>query len=443
MSWSGTVQIHGVSGTGYPDAPKLYSTVEFGDITRSGDTISCTVSASLNKSGSAWFGYHINVYAQLDEGEKVLLYTKPNRPKTWSANVYKGSGTIKSNNTSESATLKILFESNCGGPCWSAGTAYTMWSQSVTAPPYAPPNITLTKDVYGSTYLKWNCTSDVDCDKWVYSIDGGAEIAYTGNSKSAPGALYNLTSQKHSVYVKGHRVNGKWGTSSTVTWDCSVPQINNFQLTPVDNTHVDISFTSDYDVDYYWNNVKLGTTVNKSGKARISITENTTVSGTLKIVRTDNTNITNSAQKSLDMTYAKIQLTGIVNALDVSFDAVTSDMCKDWYAILTWTIDGTKYTRRIEGPSGDTTYWKEVISGLEPNVKYEIVVYATKVSNNVSSASNKVSATPTGCIRIFDSNNTAKGVGVWIWVETDTFTGWRVAVPYVYSEADQVWKMSI
>ena len=143
------------------------------------------------------------------------------------------------------------------------------------------------------------------------------------------------------------------------------------------------------------------------------------------------------------MTYAKIQLTGIVNALDVSFDAVTSDMCKDWYAILTWTIDGTTYTRRIEGPSDNTTYWKEVISGLEPNVNYEIVVYATKVSNNVSSASNKVSATPTGCIRIFDSNGTAKGVGVWIWVETDTFTGWRVAVPYVYSETAQVWNMSI
>lgn len=441
MSWSGTVQIHGVPGTGYPDVPKLYTNVSFGDITRNGSTISCNVSASIKASGSAWFGYRINVYAQLDNGPVVLLYSKGNSPKTWGEGAYSGSGTISSTNDGESATLKILFESNCGGPCSSAGTPYVMWSTAASAPPFAPPNITLESTGYTATSLSWKATADVACDSWVYTIDGSPNYGYGSYSNVTYGSL-NVSSAIHSVAVSGHRPNGKWGWSNTVTWDCRIPEINNVSISPLNNTTGTLSFYSNFTVLVYWEGVYIGeASANNIFTNNITLQEGKLRAYNLKVARKDNTAITNSRDISVDMLYPIITLEASVNGIFVEFSATMDKPCKNVYAEISWGKDNSYI---IECPSSQTSSWNyalKQINGqdLVVNTEYSIKIIGTRADNNVTFASNIVKATPLGCIRVYQDKYDP--AGVWIWTDIGGNPGnykWTMAIPYIYDK-DKGW----
>lgn len=150
MSWNGTAQIHGVPGTGYPDVPDIYATVSIGDVTRSGNVISCSVSAIIQGlSGANYFGYNIDLAAQLDGGTSQLLFSKPNSPSQWASGAYSGTVVVSSTNTSTSCTVKLLFRSICGqtqGGCPSSPYYDEVWSMNLSAP---PANVTVTFDLDG------------------------------------------------------------------------------------------------------------------------------------------------------------------------------------------------------------------------------------------------------------------------------------------------------
>ena len=139
----------------YTEEPDITMSLSVSDITRSESTISCSVSASVNGlSGASYFGYEFEVYAQLDNGTRQLLFSKPNNPSQWNAGAYSGSATCSSTNTTTSATFKILFRSNCtcsegsGGGSISNATISQVWSQTVSAP---AANVTVTFNLDGGT----------------------------------------------------------------------------------------------------------------------------------------------------------------------------------------------------------------------------------------------------------------------------------------------------
>ena len=154
MSYSNSnLKIHGVAGTGYNDNnPSIFITLNVSDVTRSGSTIRCNVTASLNGlSGPSHFGYNINLDCQLDNGTKKNLFEKPNSPSQWSSGAYKGSATVSSTNNTTSCKLKIYFASICGqteGGCPSSPNSAVVQTISLSAP---PANVTVTFDLDGGT----------------------------------------------------------------------------------------------------------------------------------------------------------------------------------------------------------------------------------------------------------------------------------------------------
>lgn len=156
MSYSNSsLQIHGVSGTGYPDNPDIYMDFACGNVTRSGDEISVTITkASLNGiSGPTYFGYNIEVSAQLDNGDRKTLFSKPNSPSQWNSGAYAMSSnvTLTSTNTTTSCSLKIYFASICGkteGGCSSSPDPAVVQTLSLSAP---AANVTVTFNLNGGT----------------------------------------------------------------------------------------------------------------------------------------------------------------------------------------------------------------------------------------------------------------------------------------------------
>lgn len=110
-----SIKIHGLGLAQFGESPTMTMSLSASDISRNGNTISCTVNATLNAmSGIRYFGYYVNVYAQLDNGSLVQLISKPNLPNQWNSGSYGlGSKTVSSTNTTTSSTLKIYLESNC------------------------------------------------------------------------------------------------------------------------------------------------------------------------------------------------------------------------------------------------------------------------------------------------------------------------------------------
>src|SRR5574343_72957 len=101
MAYSnGSLQIHGSGVSTFSGSPKIYITINASDVTRSGSSLECAVSASLNAiSRTSRFGYSIDVYAQLDNGPINNIVSKGNSPSRWSSGSYgTGTATLNSNN---------------------------------------------------------------------------------------------------------------------------------------------------------------------------------------------------------------------------------------------------------------------------------------------------------------------------------------------------------
>ena len=202
MAWSGTVQIHGVPGTGYPDNPAIYATVSIGDVVRDGDRISCSVSASLDGLGGYdSFGYNIDLGAQLDNGDIQVLLSKPNYPNQWNSGEYTGAQTVSSVNTGTICTVKIVFRSICGsvvGGCASSPHFDVVWSTALDAP---AADVIVTFDLDGGTRT------------------GGGELTQTvaiGGSATAP-----ICTRANCVFVRWDKplTNITSATTITAIWD--------------------------------------------------------------------------------------------------------------------------------------------------------------------------------------------------------------------------------
>lgn len=151
---NGSLQVHGTGISGYAGQPNIYINISVSDVTRSGNTISATVDASLNGVGGYdYFGYNADISVQLDDGITKSLISKPNSPSQWNSGVYSGSTSVSSVNSSTSCTLKIYFASVCGQldgdpGCSESPHSHVVQTISMSAP---AANVTVTFDLDGGT----------------------------------------------------------------------------------------------------------------------------------------------------------------------------------------------------------------------------------------------------------------------------------------------------
>lgn len=423
MAYSNSsVKIHNVEGSGYPGKPAIYTKVDISDIWREGDYLKCYVSASLNASGSGYFGYSITVYTQLDDGPLVELYNKPNYPARWESDVYKGGSTLSAYSTSSSARVSIWFKSNCGGECWSRNNAYKMWEVSLGAPAPATPVITASNAGYGSNYISWSASSDIDCTEWRYALDSDPWVLYkTGASTWAPGTL-SVSPAVHTVTIYGKRASGQEGASPQLTWDCRIPSLSNVSLKVTGPTSGILSFYTNLDVDYYFNGTYYG---RGSGNISVSVSlsSETLKDYSLEVRRTSNSNITNSTTVKGDTRSPIINLTASVAGLEVSFTTSSPVTCKDWKLVYSGGDDSDTLVSGQE-----TSSWISSFSAKNPGSPYTLTAYGTSTVNGVTGKSNTITVTPTGCARVFIDKDNSRATAVFI------YTGgrWQTAVPYIY-----------
>lgn len=433
MSYSGNIKVHGPGVPEYYEQPNIYVSAYFGDVTRNGDYIYCNVSLSLNAmTRLSYFGYQVHVYAQLDGDQIVELVNKPNSPRIWNSDVYKGSTTLTSWNKSSTCKITLYFMSNC--PCHGKNRQVAVWSSDFWCPSADAPLLNLYNTGYSYNYLNWQVDSNQKCKEWSYRLDGGDWHSYDwNNSNSSKGTLW-VDSSWHRVVVAGLNEYNIWGYSQEIYWDCTIPSITNYSITPINNTTGILRFTTNYNVYYYFNNTYLG---EGSGDitVNVSLDENKGRNYGLWVSRTDNTSIGAGVDIWADTTYPKLSLSSSVTGLDIYFTCTTDTYCKDWRLLYSWTdSQGTRHQETIYGPN-EAYSWSDKFTGL-PNTEYSLTIYATKTSNSATGYSNTVGAKPTGCARIFN-NGAFQPAGIYIW----TNGGWKVAIPYVWSNGR--WNMAL
>ena len=114
------------------------------------------------------------------------------------------------------------------------------------------PTITVESTGLTSTSVSWKATSNVSCNKWEYSLDGAAYVTYSNSdTTTASKTVTGLKSGNHTIKVRGTKTsNGVTGVSSSVSYDCNVPVISGFTITPSGASTVKASFSCNYSFQY-------------------------------------------------------------------------------------------------------------------------------------------------------------------------------------------------
>ena len=396
--------------------------VQIGIADNSSGTNRISKSGDIQKSGSSsykgWLpksGYETSITCS-----KTFRYTdQGTAPQVW---IY-----VRMYNTS------ILWLKN-GSKVGLDVSANTNISSQISAIAAIPPKPTVSITSYTATRINWKVTTDVSCSNYEVYIDGSKVSSGTMNGTSASNSV-TVSSAKHNLYVKTKRAGtSTWGTSNTVSCDCTVPSIYNASITPTSVNSGILKFTSNYKVDYYLTGTFLGTVNSNTNPSKsVSLTNSTLADYNLtvkrKVKRNDNTNITNSTTiKNVDTRPAKLTLTYKIVGTSCVF-SVTSDVsCSNWYYVL----NGTTY--HFSNTSATTQTY--TIEGLTPNKQNTLYVYATKISNNLKSTSNTIYPIAQGCSQINISGQW-KPAAIFIYDESKKV--WNTAIPYIYQDGS--WHM--
>lgn len=292
------------------------------------------------------------------------------------------------------------------------------------------PTVSLSKGSYTATRINWSATANKTIDRWEYRIDNGSWTAYSTSRGTSSSGSANVSSTTHKLTVRGRRAGtNTYGTSSSVTYDCTRPSIYNARITPTSINRGTLSFTSNYDIQYNLSGNSTTWVVAKNTNPNVSVnlTSNSLSSYTLTVARRDNTAITNSTTiTNVDSRAPTITLSYKVTGTSCTFTATSNTTCNNWY----YTLNGTRYSIT----SGNTSSVTVTISNLQVNKTYTLIVYATKVSNGIRGNSPSAYPKAVGCARIFDGGTT-KSAAVYIYINGR----WNAAIPYVWDNGR--WKM--
>lgn len=207
-----SLQVHELVGTPYHESPAMYINIATGNTSRSGDTVNLTInSASLRALGGlSYFGYTIEVLAQLDNGTAVSLFNKAIEPNQWGEGVYKLASpvTISSTNSTTSTQLKILFKSNCN--C-NNGEAAVVQTISLDAPAVPPTTYIVTFLDWDSTVLQQRSINSGESDTPPADPvrEGYTFTGWSGDYTNVTSDRTIIAQYQSSAYIY-KRINGEW-----------------------------------------------------------------------------------------------------------------------------------------------------------------------------------------------------------------------------------------
>lgn len=169
-----------------------------------------------------------------------------------------------------------------------------------------PPNINVWANGCNAQSVSWGCSSNTSIGEWQYRLDGGRWTKFGSSGNLSYGSVSTKPGW-HSIEVCGIKSsNGKWGYSSKITYDTSLPNITSHSLWPTASNKATLSFKSNYKVDYRvtasgydsgWTN---GLAANKSPSKMINIVNNRDLTYTLTVRRSDNHTLTKSVSMWVD-----------------------------------------------------------------------------------------------------------------------------------------------
>lgn len=310
------------------------------------------------------------------------------------------------------------------------GKPVTIYYENIPNIAPSPTSVTISCTSFTATKISWKVTTGSTATDCRVYLDGSLNSTNSMSGNSASGTISSVTSTVHTLRAEAKNNNSSWVGSNTITVDCTIPSIYNARITPSSSTKGVLSFTSDYNINYSLDGTSLGSVnADVNPNKTVTLSNNQLASYTLSIARRDNTSITNSTIiNNVDTRVPIITLSYKVNGTSCTFTATSNTTCNNWY----YTLDGAATS--ITNTS--TTSVSGTINNLQVNKTYTLIVYATKVSNNLQGVSNSVYPKATGCARIFD-NNTSKVASIYIWVNGK----WVPAIPYIWDNG--VWKLCV
>ena len=336
------------------------------------------------------------------------------------------SASIKIKTPSSSNGLVLGFDGNSG---------LTVTYQNIPNIQPAPQNVRISCTDFTSTTISWKVTTSSSATSCRVYLDGGLKTTVGMSGNQATGTLTGVSSTTHSIKAEAMNVNSSWVGSNTVNVDCTIPPINNLRVVPTSSNKGVLHFTSTYNVDYtltgsdgvQYASGNVGK--NQDPSVTISLKNNSNISYTLKIARTDNTKITNSKSTgNVDTRVAKITLSGTAEGILFNFTATADYSCKNWYYVLQDTVTGNQNIASYN--TGVTTTTKYTLDELVPQRNYRLYVYATTNSSGLIATSNVINFKVNGCGRVYDGG---KEKVVTVYIYDSTAQQWKQYVPYVWN----------
>lgn len=231
--WSETVKIHGEDVPHHPQVPPIYAKVSVDSVSRSGETVTAKVSATLIDMGGTWYYYYnlemaVSIGTGSSKGKKKTLFKKPDSVGQWDSKTYKGTKSVSIKTTKPKVTLYVWLRADCTGCNNKDWVVVAKYSDKIPVP---PATYTVKYDANGGTGAPGNQTKTAGTDltlssttpsksyKLTYDANGGTLPSGTSNPVSRPCTFNNWKSSSDSkVYEPGATYTLDKATTMKAQW---------------------------------------------------------------------------------------------------------------------------------------------------------------------------------------------------------------------------------
>lgn len=277
---------------------------------------------------------------------------------------------------------------------------------------------------------------------WSNNCAGGVQINPIISAESVDG--------KYTLEVE-RTYSNKLTADAEARCDCRLPDVTDLVLTPKSVNTASLSVKSSFDCYWHLSDRGSGTSLGSYGPCKEITNQNVTVlsdtlgSYVVRAQRKECTTLQTEREIYCDTMRPRLSFDSLRSESNMvmftASAAAISGNCKDWRVEFT-DASGSSVVCRVLAPEGTSiNYMSQGL--LDPGVRYDATVYATRVSNGIEgSAQYNGQAQLSGTVRVYDGNEFRFGA-VYIYDGRN----WRVALPYICvnpdgETEDEIWKLA-